>query len=85
MSLNSPSELQKEENVRRSQRGESSLSMTDEAIEQELNLKPVVAPARLDALLIGQQVDLRSKQITQLAGEAFTKLYLSEGLQPNKQ
>ena len=59
--------------------------MTDEAIEQELNLKPVIPPTRLDALLIGQQVDLRCKQITELAGEGFTKLYLSEGLQPNKQ
>ncbi len=50
-----------------------------------MNLKPVVPPNRLEALLIGQQVDLRCKQITDVAGEAFVKLYASEGLQPNKQ
>ena len=74
--------LQKEENTRRAQRGESLLSMTDEAVEQDLNLKPVVPPSRLDALLVSEQVDMRCKQVTEIAGEAFAKLYLAEGLQP---
>ena len=56
--------------------------MTDEAIEQELSLKPVVSPPRLDTLLIGEQVDLRCQQISEIAGAAFGKLYLAEGLQP---
>ena len=50
-----------------------------------MNLKPVVPPSRLEALLIGQQVDLRCKQVTEVAGEAFVKLYSAEGLQPDKQ
>ena len=74
--------LQKEENTRRAQRGESLLSMTDEAVEQDLNLKPVVPPSRLEALLVSEQVDMRCKQVTEIAGEAFAKLYLAEGLQP---
>lgn len=73
---------QREENIRRAQHGEPQLPVTDEAVEQELNLKPVIAPPRLDSLLIGEQVDLRCKQIAEIAGEAFSKLYLSEGLQP---
>ena len=56
--------------------------MTEEAVEQDLNLKPVVPPSRLDALLISEQVDMRCKQVTEIAGEAFAKLYLAEGLQP---
>ena len=55
--------------------------MSEEAIEQELSLKPGNPPPRLDTLLIGEQVDLRCKQITEIAGEAFGKLYLTEGLQ----
>lgn len=72
----------KEENARRAQRGEPPLPTSEEAIGQELQLKPVVAPPRLESLLVGQQVDLRCQQITELAGEAFSKLYLAEGLQP---
>lgn len=71
----------KEENERRSKSGEPLLPISDEAIEQELNLKPVVAPPRLDALLIGEQVDLRCQHISEIAGAAFGKLYLVEGLQ----
>ena len=74
--------LQKEENQRRAQHGEPLLPVTDEAVEQELNLKPVVAPGRLDTLLIGEQVDHRCQQISEIAGAAFGKLYLAEGLQP---
>ncbi len=73
----------KEENERREKSGEPQLPVTDEAVEQELNLKPVVPPQRLDALLVGEQVDLRCKQISEIAGAAFGKLYLAEGLQPN--
>jgi len=54
-------------------------------LEQELNLKSVVPPSRLEPLLTGQQVDLRCKQVTEVAGEAFVKLYMSEGLQSKKQ
>lgn len=72
---------QKEENQRRAQHGEPLLPVTDEAVEQELNLKPVVAPGRLDTLLIGEQVDHRCQQISEIAGAAFGKLYLAEGLQ----
>ena len=71
----------KEENERREKSGEPLLPMSDEAVEQELNLKPVVAPPRLEALLIGEQVDLRCQQISEIAGAAFGKLYLAEGLQ----
>ncbi len=77
--------LQKEENTRRAQRGESPLPLGDDVLEQELSLKPVVPPSRLEPLLIGQQVDLRCKQVTEVAGEAFVKLYMSEGLQSKKQ
>lgn len=56
--------------------------MTDEAVEQDLNMKVVVPPSRLESLLISEQVDMRCKQVTDIAGEAFAKLYLSEGLQP---
>jgi translation initiation factor 3 subunit H len=73
----------REENERREKTGEPPLPMTDEAIEQESNLKPVVPPQRLEALLIGEQVDLRCQQISEIAGAAFAKLYLAEGLQPN--
>ncbi len=73
--------LQKDENARRAQRGEPLLLMTDEAVEQDLNLKPIVPPSRLEALLVSEQVDMRCKQVTEIAGEAFAKLYLSEGLQ----
>ena len=72
----------KEENVRRAERGEPPLPVTDDAVEQELSLKPVVSPARLDALLIGEQVNLRCQQISEITGAAFGKLYLAEGLQP---
>ena len=73
----------REENERREKTGEPPLPMTDEAIEQESSLKPVVPPQRLEALLIGEQVDLRCQQISEIAGAAFAKLYLAEGLQPN--
>ena len=73
---------QKEENVKRATRGEPLLPMTDEAVEQDLNLKLITQPCRKDALLTTQQVDMRCKQITEIAGEAFVKLYLSEGFQP---
>ena len=73
----------KEENERREKSGEPQLPVTDEAVEQELNLKPVVPPQRLDALLVGEQVDLHCKQISEIAGAAFGKLHLAEGLQPN--
>jgi translation initiation factor 3 subunit H len=73
----------REENERREKTGEAPLPMTDEAIEPELNLKPVVPPQRLEVLLIGEQVDLRCQQISEIAGGAFAKLYLAEGLQPN--
>ena len=73
----------REENERREKTGEPQLPMTNEAIEQELSLKPVVPPQRLDALLIGEQVDLRCQQISEISGAAFAKLYLAEGLQPN--
>ena len=73
----------REENERREKTGEPLLPVTDEAIEQELSLKPVVPPQRLDALLIGEQVDLRCQQISSIAGAAFAKLYVAEGLQPN--
>ena len=56
--------------------------MSSEAVEQELSLKPVVPPPRLDSLLVGEQVELRCHQITEIAGEAFGKLYLAEGVQP---
>lgn len=72
----------KEENERRGKCGEPLLPVTDEAVEQELNLKPVVPPPRLDALLIGEQVDLRCQHISEIAGAAFAKLYLAESLQP---
>ena len=68
----------KEENVRRAERGEPPLPVTDEAVEQELSLKPVVSPARFDALLIGEQVNLRCQHISDIAGAAFGKLYLAE-------
>lgn len=71
----------KEENARRAQRGEPQLSIADDVIDQELNLKPVQAPPRLDALLIGEHVDSKCRQITEVAAETFAKLYLSEGLQ----
>ena len=71
----------KEENERREKAGEPLLPVTDEAIEQELNLKPAAVPQRLDALLVGEQVDLRCKQISETAGAAFGKLYLAEALQ----
>ena len=74
--------VQKEENARRAARGEPLLPMTEEAVEQDLNLKPVIPPSRLEALLISEQVDMRCKQVTEIAGEAFVKLYLAEGLQP---
>ena len=73
---------QKEENLRRATRGEPPLPMTDEAVEQDLNLKPVVPPSRLEALLLSEQADMRCKQVTEITGEAFVKLYLAEGLQP---
>ena len=76
-----PPPIQKEENLRRAQRGESQLSISDEIIEQELNLKPIQPPPRLDALLIGEHVDSKCRQITEVAAETFAKLYLSEGLQ----
>ena len=76
--------LQKEENVQRSQQGASPLPMTDEAIELELNLKSVVPPSRLEPLLMGQQVDLRCKQVNEVVGEAFVKLYMCQGLQSKK-
>jgi translation initiation factor 3 subunit H len=72
----------KEENERRQAGGEPLLPVSDEAVEQELNLKPIVPPPRLEALLIGEQVDLRCQQISEIAGAAFGKLYLAEGLQP---
>ena len=74
--------VQKEENARRAARGEPLLPMTEEAVEQDLNLKPVIPPSRLEALLLSEQVDMRCKQVTEIAGEAFVKLYLAEGLQP---
>ena len=64
-----PSPYQKEENARRAQRGEPPLPISEEAIGHELQLKPVVAPPRLESLLVGQQVDLRCQQITELAGK----------------
>ena len=73
--------LQKEENARRADRGEPLLPVNDEVVEQELNLKPVVSPPRLDALLIGEQVDLRCQKIAEISGAAFGKLYLAEALQ----
>ena len=72
----------KEENERRAKCNEPELPTTDEAIEQELNMKPVIPPPRLDALLIGEQVNLRCQQISEIAGAAFGKLYLAEALQP---
>lgn len=74
--------IQKDENARRQTRGEPPLPLSEEAVEQELNLRPVNPPPRLDALLLGKQVDLRCQQITEIAGGTFGKLYLSEGLQP---
>lgn len=74
--------MQKEENGRRATRGEPPLPMTDEAIEQDLNLKPVTQPCRKEVLLTTQQVDMRCQQVTEITGEAFVKLYLAEGLQP---
>lgn len=71
----------KEENSRRQQRGEPLLSTSDDVIEQELNLKPIQPPSRLEALLIGEHVDSKCRQITEVAAETFAKLYLSEGLQ----
>ncbi|XP_064383314.1 eukaryotic translation initiation factor 3 subunit H-like [Halichondria panicea] len=71
----------KEENARRAQQNEPLLPITKEAIEQELNLRPVNPPPRLDALLAGEQVELRCQQVTEIAGNSFGKLYLTEGLQ----
>ena len=61
--------------------GESPLPLNDEVLEQELNLKPVVPPSRLEPLLTSQQVDLGCKQVTEVAGEAFVKLYMSDCVQ----
>lgn len=72
---------QREENARRLQQGEPLLPTTKEAIDQELNLRPVNPPPRLDALLAGEQVDSKCQQITEIAGNTFGKLYLTEGLQ----
>ena len=68
--------------MKRETRGEPLLPMTDEAVEQDLNLKPVTQPCRKEALLTAQQVDMRCKRVTEIAGEAFVKLHLAEGLQP---
>ena len=57
------------------------LPETIEAIEQELSLKPVNPPSRLESLLIGEQVESTCQQITEIVGESFEKLYLAEGLQ----
>ena len=84
MNIHGVCALQKEENVNRGRRGESPLPMTDEVLDLELNLKPVIPPSRLEPLLTGQQVELRCKQITEVAGEALVKLYMSEGLQSKK-
>ena len=73
--------LQREENIRRAQHGEPPLPLTKEAIDQELNLRPVNPPPRLDALLAGEQVESRCQQVTEIAGNTFGKLYLTEGLQ----
>ena len=73
--------IQREENLRRSQQGEPPLPTSREAIDQELNLRPVNPPPRLDALLAGEQVESRCQQITEVAGNTFGKLYLTEGLQ----
>lgn len=78
----SPTFFQKEENARRQARGDPPLPVSEEVVEQELNLRPVNPPPRLEALLLGKQVDLRCHEITEIAGGTFAKLYLSEGLQP---
>ena len=78
----SPIFFQKEENARRQARGDPPLPVSEEVVEQELNLRPVNPPPRLEALLLGKQVDLRCHEITEIAGGTFAKLYLSEGLQP---
>ena len=74
--------FQKEENARRQARGDPPLPVSEEVVEQELNLRPVNPPPRLEALLLGKQVGLRCHEITEIAGGTFAKLYLSEGLQP---
>ena len=81
----SPIFFQKEENARRQARGDPPLPISEEVVEQELNLRPVNPPPRLEALLLGKQVDLRCHEITEIAGGTFAKLYLSEGLQPKWQ
>ena len=58
------------------------MPVTDEVVEQELNLKPVIPPPRLDTLMLHQQASTRCEQITAATGESFAKLYLAEELQP---
>ena len=57
--------------------------MDDKTIDKELNMKPTHAPPRQLALLAAEQVDSQCREIVQVTGQAFTKLYFAEALQQN--
>lgn len=67
--------------MRRKARGEPLLPDPEEVVDKELNLKPPVAPPRLDGLLLKQQVESHCDQAHKFASQGISKLYLAESFQ----